>query len=90
MMEHMKGVSRTVAVCETEKLRLELELYSDQSWGIRRQGQTIGVWEPHEKEECFRVFGMLAGLDEPMGGPNLIVLAPKGTVARLTTWENVN
>ena len=90
-MDGLKGIGRAVAVCDTGGSdRIELELFADESWGIRRAGKNIGVWEPHERDECFRVFGMLAGLDQPSTRPHLIVVAPKGTVRWLTTWENVN
>jgi hypothetical protein len=89
-MDGIKGVGRTVAVCETDNHRLELELYPDESWGIRRQGERIGVWEPHEKDDCFRIFGMLAGLDEPSSEPHLIVLAPRGSVEGLSSRAELN
>ena len=65
-MHEMKGVAKTMIVGQSPRNgRVELARFPDGSWAIRKNGPTIGVWEPHEESECFRVFAMLAGVDDP-------------------------
>ena len=74
-MHHMKGVAKTMIVGQTpHNDRVELARFPDGSWAIRKNGPTIGVWEPHEESECFRVFAMLAGVEAPTPDGNDIVL----------------
>jgi hypothetical protein len=66
MLHEMKGLAKTVMVGHSPtRGRVELARFADGSWAIRQGGPTIGVWEPEEWLECFRVFGMLAGLRVP-------------------------
>jgi hypothetical protein len=78
MFEMMKGTARTMIVGQSPRNgRVELAQFPDGSWAIRKNGPTIGVWEPHEESECFRVFAMLAGVDDPAlarGGDDVVVL----------------
>jgi hypothetical protein len=68
LLHEMKGVATTVMVGHSAtRGRVELARFADGSWAIRQGGPTIGVWEPEEWAECFRVFGMLAGLSVPTG-----------------------
>lgn len=63
MMYEMKGVGETIVVGElAARGRIELARFADGSWAIRKGETTIGVWERHERGECFRVFNMLAGV----------------------------
>jgi hypothetical protein len=76
-MYEMKGTARTMLVGQSPRNgRVELARFPDGSWAIRKNGPTIGVWEPHEESECFRVFAMLAGVDDPSlaTGGDVVVL----------------
>jgi hypothetical protein len=68
LLHEMKGVATTVMVGHSATRGwVELARFADGSWAIRQGGPTttIGVWEPEERVECFRVFGMLAGVRVP-------------------------
>jgi hypothetical protein len=79
-MDEMKGTARTMLVGHSTKQgRVELARFPDGSWTIRKNGPTIGVWEPDEEAECFRVFALLAGVDDPSApGPGVVVLLRRG------------
>ncbi len=88
-MDEMKGVARTMMIAQSPAHgRVELACYLDGSWAIRKDGPTIGVWEPHEEAECFRVFGLLAGLDDlPASGHDLVLHVRRGGGAALQRWN---
>ena len=68
MIHEMKGEGETVMVGGAEVGGpVELARFADGSWGIRKRGVAIGVWEPHERGECLRVFNMLAGVGGAAG-----------------------
>lgn len=68
MIHEMKGAGETVMIGgEARGGPVELARFGDGSWGIRKRGVAIGVWEPHERGECLRVFNMLAGVSGPEG-----------------------
>jgi hypothetical protein len=58
-MDEMKGCSQTVLFFDTGRHRVELAVYADESWVIRKDGRTLSTWEPHEQDDCFRTFAML-------------------------------
>jgi hypothetical protein len=82
-MDKFKGIGKTAITCQTDQSdRIELIRYLDGSWGVRKNTKTVGVWEPHEEDECFCVFSMLAGLYKTDGaGSSVIVVRRKATVA---------
>jgi hypothetical protein len=47
-----------------EDQHTEIVRFLDQSWGVRKNGSLLILWEPHEKEDCIQFFLRLAGLDE--------------------------
>ena len=82
-MEQFKGIGKTAITCHTDHFdRIELIRYLDGSWGVRKNAQTVGVWEPHEEEECFCVFSMLAGLYNDQGPcPSVVIVRRKAAAA---------
>jgi hypothetical protein len=54
--DSMKGTGTPLIVIVRQDLLLTLYSYPDGSTGISRNGKYIGVWEPHERDDCFRVF----------------------------------
>ena len=92
-MDEMKGIAKTMMIGQSATNgRVELARYADGSWAIRKNGPTIGVWEPHEEDECFRVFGLLAGLDDlPESGRDLVIRVRRGggaaAVAAAEQWN---
>jgi hypothetical protein len=81
-MHQMKGLAKTMIVGQTpHNDRVELAQFPDGSWAIRKNGPTIGVWEPHEESECFRVFAMLAGVQAPTADGMDVVLVVRHNTA---------
>jgi hypothetical protein len=81
-MDKFKGIGKTAMTCQTDHLdRIELVRYLDGSWGVRKNTQTVGVWEPHEEEECFCVFSMLAGLYNAQGASSSVIIVRKRAAA---------
>jgi hypothetical protein len=81
-MYNFKGIGKTAITCETDHFdRIELIRYLDGSWGVRKNAQTVGVWEPHEEDECFCVFSMLAGLDKAKDAGSSVLIVRRKTAA---------
>jgi hypothetical protein len=83
LLHEVKGIARTMMVGQSKAHgRVELARFPDGSWTIRKDGPTVGIWEPHEQAECLRVFGMLTGLDMPPAagdGPNVVLFVRRQT-----------
>src|SRR3954467_4824661 len=64
-MDESKDVRKVVMVGQSaNRGRVELARFPDGTWTVRADGPTVGVWGASEQAACFRVFRMLAGLDE--------------------------
>ncbi|MDB5322024.1 MAG: hypothetical protein JWN40_3655 [Phycisphaerales bacterium] len=85
-MEQFKGIGKTAISCQTDQQdNIELIRFADGSWGVRKNAETVGVWEPHEEQECFCVFSMLAGLHEArQAGSTIIILRKRAAVMAAT------
>lgn len=59
-MVELKGPGRTLRQRATARHTFELVTFIDGSWAVRRDGTTLGVWEPHEKRDCVMTFRTLA------------------------------
>jgi hypothetical protein len=64
MLAELKGPARVIACVMKEGQRAEIVQFLDQSWGVRRNGSLLILWEPHEKRDCIQFFVQLAHLDE--------------------------
>jgi hypothetical protein len=77
-VDGIKGVGRTTISCYTKHgAVVELITFPDGSWGVRKNGVTVGLWEPGEQEEGFRVFAMLTDFGDyrkPGDGPSVVLL----------------
>ena len=58
----MKGTPHCVLKVITNQQVLELVTYPDGSFGILRDGASLGIWEPDQEEDCIRTLGILGGL----------------------------
>jgi hypothetical protein len=56
------GVSRRLLSLLGDGISIDLLGYADGSFGIDRDGQTIGNWPAAEEEECVKVFYNLGEL----------------------------
>ena len=56
----MKGKPRQLLFLVRDDRRLDLVTYLDGSYGIIRNGNLLGVWEPDEDEGCVAAFSKFA------------------------------
>jgi len=64
MLAELKGPARVIASVMKEAQRTEIVQFLDQSWGVRKNGCLLILWEPHEKQDCIQFFLRLTRLDE--------------------------
>lgn len=73
MLDELKGVGRTMFVCQSAAHgRVECVRYRDGSVGVRVEDHTVGVWEPHELPDAYRFFFTYVDDDDRL--PDIIVL----------------
>ena len=73
-MDLLKGPGKVVATIYTQRNKACLLSYADGSHGITRDGRAVGVWEPHETDECMRIFA--AGIAQTSQRDVVILLRP--------------
>ena len=59
-LHDMKGQPRCLMFLVRGDRRLNLVTYADGSFGISRDGDLLGIWEPNEEEECVAAFSKFA------------------------------
>lgn len=68
-MDSMKGPGTVVISCQTsgedDGNVINLLRFVDGSWGIERNRELAGIWEPAELDECVRVFALQTGVRDP-------------------------
>lgn len=65
-MDSMKGQGTVVISCQnTADDTINLLRFVDGSWGIERNRDLAGIWEPAELDECINVFALQAGIRDP-------------------------
>ena len=74
MLPDLKGPGTIVARIFREHQRTELLRYIDESWGVRRNGFILGIWEPNERSDCFDFFMRLIGIEHEA---DLCILVPR-------------
>ncbi len=88
-MEQFKGVGKTAISCQTDQHdRIDLIRFPDGSWSVRKNENSVGVWEPHEQEECFYVFSMLAGLRDAREAGSKVVIFRKRAAEAIAAGYN--
>ena len=55
-MDEMKGDARSILFVDTDRGRIELVAFADESWGILRNGKAVCTWECDELADCLRTF----------------------------------
>ena len=55
-LNEMKGQPRLLMYLVRNDRRIELHVYPDGSYGISRDGDLLGIWEPHEEALCLGAF----------------------------------
>lgn len=86
MLVELKGPGTCLAVIVTEQYRIELLRFVDHSWGIRREGVWLGVWEPERAEECWRYLYHLA--QGASGSHVRVLVVGRTTLARAAQREH--
>jgi len=66
----IKGIGRRFYIVEDGEDIVSLLHYPDGSWGISRNGETIGIWEAAEKETCFTAFLQFTRRGKILAGPD--------------------
>ena len=89
-MDYMKDVYRTLLRCEAGGARIELSVFPDGSYAVRKSGRAHSVWEPAERDACIRTFGSLAGLDHdgPTARPTVVMMVRRGTLDAIPQAEH--